>query len=544
MAFASIFVPNFMVEAVLRPEPGLRAHVLALVECAASTRSVIGLNDAAAKAGITLGMTKSQAQQFGEIEIRERSRTQEKIAHAALMDLGWSVSPRIEDTAADTIVLDLAGLGFLLGSEEEIARQLAEGAARLGLIAQIAIASTPDAALLASRAFAGITVIPRGEESAVIGKVPVIALSPSAEILETLERWGVRTCAALAALPVLQLSERLGQEGVRLQELARARSARPIVLAQPAIYFEETMELEDAVDELEPLAFLLGRLLNQLCARLAERSLAAGGIRVRFELAPSKVDIPLRNDSPRSGQAPTVYERTFCLAVPMADSKRLLKLLILNLESDPPSAPILKISLTADAARPRVSQEGLFCPLSPDPEKLEITIARLAKLVGAENVGSPELLDTHRPEGFRMRQFVPNRDSADARSPVRRPTGGRDPATPEIGKNSGKKTLRPAFRVFRPPLPAKVEIRQGCPAWVTSSGIRGRVVAASGPWRGSGDWWSEDAWQCDEWDLEIQSPSHSMSPQQIANPGGKGTGVYRLFYDSTRQEWFVRGEYD
>ena len=216
----------------------------------------------------------------------------------------------------------------------------------------------------------------------------------------------MRTCAALAALPVLQLSERLGQEGVRLQELARARSARPIVLAQPAIYFEETMELEDAVDELEPLAFLLGRLLDPLCARLAERSLAAGGIRVRFELAPSKVDIPLRDDSPRSDQAPTIYERTFCLAVPMADSKRLLKLLILNLESDPPSAPILKISLTADAARPRVSQEGLFCPLSPDPEKLEITIARLAKLVGAENVGSPELLDTHRPEGFRMRQFV------------------------------------------------------------------------------------------------------------------------------------------
>jgi protein ImuB len=542
MAFASIFVPNFMVEAVLRPEPGLRDHALALVECSASTRSVIGLNDAAAKAGITLGMTKSQAQQFGEIEVRERSRAQEKIAHAALMDLGWSVSPRIEDTAADTIVLDLAGLGFLLGSEEQIARRLAEGAARLGLMAQIAIASTPDAALLASRAFAGITVIPRGEEPAVIGKVPVIALSPSAEILETLERWGVRTCAALAALPVLQLSERLGQEGVRLQELARARSVRPIVLAQPAIYFEETLELEDAVDELEPLAFLLGRLLNQLCARLAERSLAAGGIRVRFELAPSKVDIPLRNDNPRSGQAPAVYERTFCLAVPMADSKRLLKLLILNLESDAPSAPILKISLTADAARPRVSQEGLFCSLSPDPEKLEITIARLAKLVGAENVGSPELLDTHRPEGFRMRQFVPN--SADARPPVRRPPGGKVPAATETGENSGKKTLRPAFRVFRPPLPAKVEIREGCPAWVTSSGIRGRVVAASGPWRGSGDWWSEDAWQCDEWDLEIQAPSHSRSPQQIASPGAKGTGVYRLFYDPTRQEWFVRGEYD
>ena len=110
-----------MVQAVVRSEPGLRDRALALVEGAASIRTVIGLNEAAAKAGVKLGMTKSQAQQFGEIEVRERSRTQEKIAHAALLDLGWSVSPRIEDTAADTIVLDLAGLASLFGSEEKIA---------------------------------------------------------------------------------------------------------------------------------------------------------------------------------------------------------------------------------------------------------------------------------------------------------------------------------------------------------------------------------------------------------------------------------------
>src|SRR5208283_1922343 len=109
MAFASIFVPNFMVQAVVRSEPALRDGALALVDGSASIRTVIGLNEAASKAGVKLAMTKSQAQQFGEIEVRERSRTQEKIAHAALLFLGWSVPPRVEDTAADTIVLDLAG---------------------------------------------------------------------------------------------------------------------------------------------------------------------------------------------------------------------------------------------------------------------------------------------------------------------------------------------------------------------------------------------------------------------------------------------------
>ena len=576
-----------MVQAVVRSEPGLRDRALALVDGTSSIQTVIGLNEAAAKAGVKLAMTKSQAQQFGEIEVRHRSRTQEKIAHAALLDLGWSISPRVEDTAADTIVLDLAGLAGLFGSEESIAGKLAEGATRLGFTTQIATASNLDAAILASRAFAGITVIPAGEESIRIGKVPASALSPSPEVRETLERWGVHTCAAFAALPVLQLSERLGHEGVRLHEWARARSTRAMLLAQPAIYFEEAMELEHAVAEIEPLAFLLGRLLGQLCARLAERSLAAGVVRMRFELEPSsEKEFRLLEDISRPEPAPNIYERTLNLALPLSDSTTLLKLLILHLQADVPSAPVLKIILAVEAARPRVSQGELFSPISPDPEKVELTLARLAKLVGAANLGSPELLDTHRPEGFRMLRFVPNPGGADIRHRMRRSPAGAVPiadvapgfspacadlkvgATSKLGqhppaqKDAPRKEAAPnsiangckmAFRVFRPALAARVEVRQGCPARVAFPGIRGRVVAASGPWRGSGDWWSEDAWQSDEWDIEIHfdAPSPSRLPEQIQNTGVQGglqrgvyRGVYRLFYDLTRQEWFVRGAYD
>ena len=546
MAFASIFVPNFVVQAVVRSEPDLRRRALALIEGAASIRIVIGVNEAAAKAGIRLGMTKSQAQQFGEIELRERSRMQERIAHAALLDLGWSVSPRIEDTAADTIALDIAGLASLLGSEENIARQLAQGATQLGLTAQIATAANLDAAILASRAFAGITIIPANKEYAAIGKVPVIALTPSMEILETLERWGVHTCAALTALPVVQLSQRLGQDGVRLHELARARSVRSMVLAQPAIYFEEALELEDAVAEIEPLSFLLGRLLNALCARLGARSLAASAILVKFELDPSIiVDIPKIPDSPPN--SPNIYERTFCLPVPMSDPRMLLKLLILNIESDAPSAPVVKIFLSAEASRPRVSQGGLFCPISPDPEKVELTVARLAKIVGAANVGSPELLDTHRPEGFRMRRFAPQHGSANMRRAAKGSSRDMRPAAAEKVKD--EKHCQTALRIFRPALPATVEVQKGCPTWIAFPGVRGQVVAASGPWRSSGDWWSEDPWQNDEWDIEIQSNagSNSRSLDQNTNAGAKASparGIYRVFYDPARKKWFVRGEYD
>src|SRR5580700_6321366 len=120
MAFASIYVPEFPVQAVVRAEPVLRGRAIALVDGIAPLWSVVAANEAAVRAGITLGMARAQAQQFSGVEIRQRSRGQEESAHTALLDLGWSVSPRLEETAPDTITLDLAGLHSLFGSEEEI----------------------------------------------------------------------------------------------------------------------------------------------------------------------------------------------------------------------------------------------------------------------------------------------------------------------------------------------------------------------------------------------------------------------------------------
>ena len=165
-------------------------------------------------AGIELGMGGSQAKQFCKVEVRHRSPEQENAAHAALLDVGWSVSPRIEDTAPDTMVLDIAGLTSLFKSLENIAVLLAERSCRVGLRPHIAVASNIEAAIHAARGFAGITLIPPGEEPERLSSLPVEVLLPSTEILETLHRWGIRTCGALAALPVLQLSERLGPEGV------------------------------------------------------------------------------------------------------------------------------------------------------------------------------------------------------------------------------------------------------------------------------------------------------------------------------------------
>ena len=555
MGFACVYIPDFLVQAVVRSQPSLgeRAqakNALALISGAPPLWSVVAANPAAFEAGIQLGMTKAQVAQFGTVQICMRSEAQEQAAHAALLDAAWSVSPRVEDTALDTVVLDLEGLSALFGSDENIARELARRVAAIDLAARVAVAANMEVAIHAARGFPGITIIPEGEERRRLGALRVGVLTTEAETLDILERWGVETLQALAALPVLQLSERLGQEGVRLSELARGIRQRALVLAKASSIFAEEMELDDAVEELEPLSFLLGRLLDQLCARLEARALAVRTVRVRFELQPSfEKDFQTLQEDLRKKPEVKQYEKVLTLPVPMRNAKTLLKLLRLQLQGDPPAAPIQKIYMTADAAAPRVAQNGLFVPCGPDPEKLEVTIARLGKLVGEGNLGCAELLDSHRPESFRMSRFV-------VASEQNKRCGNGEP---NVKENSEPRGVVTGLRVVRPAQTVRVELLNGQPIRVYLRGMRGEVIAASGPWRSSGDWWQEDAWQQEEWDLEIEfsasstvgaqhrcAPSrqnpNSLDPQQFSSCPQRG--LYRIYYDALRQGWFVRGEYD
>ena len=552
MGFACVYIPDFLVQAVVRGQRALGDGALALLGGAPPLWSVVAANPVAFAAGIQLGMAKAQVAQFSNVQICMRSETQEKSAHVALLDAAWSVSPRIEDSAPDTVVLDLEGLSGLFGSDENIARELKQRVAAIGLASRVAVAANMEVAILAARGFSGITIIPAGEEHRRLGALPVGVLATEAETLEILDRWGVETLQALAALPVLQLSERLGQEGVRLSELARGVRQRSLVLAQASTSFAEEMELDDAVEELEPLSFLLGRLLDQLCARLEARALAVRAVRIRFELQPSfENDFQTLKEDVRKKPEVKHFDKLLTLPVPMRNAKTLLKLLRLQLQGDPPAAPIQKICMTADAAAPRVAQNGLFVPCGPDPEKLEVTIARLGKLVGEGNVGCAELLDSHRPDSFRMARFAVASEQSQRR-------GKSEPRVKEKSEARGTVT---GLRVVRPAQAVRVEMRDEQPARIYLRGMRGEVVAASGPWRSSGEWWQEDAWHQDEWDLEIEfCPSSIVAAQHAATAplqqksdrsqsnkqsgASLQCGLYRIYYDALRQEWFLRGVYD
>jgi len=510
MPFACIFVPDFPVEAILRAEPELRSQAVAVLEGKPPLQTILARNEKARRAGVLPGMTKLQVEGCAEIALRERSELQESAAHQALLDCAQSFSPRVEDVASDTLLLDLSGLGALFGTLPNIAREIFHRASTMGQEINVAVAFTLEAALLAAHGFSGVTVVPEGKESEVLGGLPVAVLfanetdsADSEELLQTFSRWGIRKFRDLIALPAASLSERLGQRGLELQRKASGLGQRTLVPSDPPLIFEEAMELEFPLVLLEPLAFRLNRMLDQLCARLKMRALAAQEL---------SLELTLENGRPESDAA-SCFQRTIHLPVPLVDVNIFLKFLQLDLKAHPPGAPIVKVDLRIEPAKPRPAQNGLFLPASPEPEKLELTLAKIAEVVGEGRVGSPQLLDTHRPQAFEMRRFTP--------------------LAPQHGDSHTPKDLVTAVRIFRPPLAVTVTYKDGRASYISSkrqNQIAGEILWAAGPWRSSGDWWEQDSWVRDEWDIALQEKS--------------GIALYRLVHDLVCGQWLLEGSYD
>ena len=415
---------------------------------------------------------------------------------ARLVECAQAFSPVVEQAQPDIAVLDASGLDRIYGPPHEVAAAISARAREMGFTANIALASHPDTAICAARGFSGISIVPHGDEAKFLESLPVHLLGLDEQMSETFDRWGIRTFRDLAVLPTIGIAGRLGPEGVRLQALARGECERPLVAIEAPLRFAEELQLDDPVELLEPLLFVLGRLLNDLCRRLAGRGLAANELRLRLAL-----------------EDKSEHQRTLRFPVPMCDPRTFLKLLQLDLGRHPPAAPVLKVGITAEHSKPRTAPEGLFIPQAPEPEKLELTLARVTALVGEKNVGSPELQDSHRPDAFQIHRFAPP------------PSHGRGSAS--VTANGDRERAVAAYRRYRPPKEAQVQTENERPIFVHSADIRGKIISCAGPWRTSGDWWTLDPWNRDEWDIALHTGA-----------------LYRIYYDHVTGRWFVEGSFD
>ena len=413
----------------------------------------------------------------------------------ALLALASSFSPLVEDTAPGVVVFSIVGLSKLIGTVDQIASAIARTGADARIQANLAIAADPDAAVIAARHKKGLTVIPPGREADRLGGLPLHVLGDfiadgDLRILDTLDRWGIKTLGELAALPELGFIARFGELGERLLRLARGETQRALRVRQAPENYERRVELEHPLVLLEPLLFVLSSLLHELMEALERQGLATNRVTLGLRLVKR-----------------AEHKRTLEFPVPVRGAQVLLKQLQFDLEAHPPQAAILGVQLHLNPVEPRALQHGLFVPQAPAPEKLSLTLARLTALVGEGNAGSPELLDTHRPDAFRMLPFSPETQNVDKK--LRLETSA----------------FRFAFRYSRPAPHADVRLQAERPVAVKFQTEMQKVLASAGPWKASGDWWTDSPWNREEWDIELSDG-----------------GLYRVY--RTSREWFLEGVYD
>jgi protein ImuB len=321
------------------------------------------------------------------------------------------------------------------------------------------------------------------------------------QLLDTLRRWGVKTLGQLAALPPVEVYERLGGHGVLWQRLARGEESGLLVPWVPEEPFAGTLELEWPIEGLEPLSFVLARLLEPLAERLERADRGAAILHTHLRLVDK-----------------TTYARTLQLPAPMRDPKTLRTLLLLDLESNPPSTGIDRVRVLVEPTPARITQWALFERAQPSPEQVTTLLARLTALMGDGHVGSPALVDAWKPGAFVMTPFA----TQDAPSP------------PSASTLMPRQTMHTALRRFRLPVPARVQLKDERPVRVMTDrrGVAsGAVVQSAGPWRTSGEWWNDGeanrTWDRDEWDVSLAD----------------GT-LYRVFVERETGHWFLEGVVD
>jgi protein ImuB len=491
------------------------------------------------------------------------------VAASTLVELARDFSPRFECHRDDLVSIDIRGLDRLVGDPHAIGGELRRSAAARGLRLQVAIASTRTASMVLAHTRPGLTVVERGHEAEVLASIPIGILekvyddgtqssqknlnqnNSACSAVSALKRWGVKTLGELAALPAAELAARLGPHGLVWQAMARGQDIRPLVPTLPEERFESSTELEWPIEGLEPLSFVLTRLLEPLSTRLERRDRGVAALHVGFDLVVTH-DVQRTGGAGRAGGAggaggeesltyladpahppypAHTYTRTLELPAPLRDVRTLRTLILLDLESHPPPAAIERVTVVIDPTPGRVLQHTLFTRAHPTPEQLSTLIARLTALMGQDRIGRPAVVDSYRPGAFGMMPFAIEHDRGRGGSGGRRgepslcPSASSTSSVSSAAASSASSaSLISSLRRCRYPVPARVAVAGGRPVAVTTDRrgfAGGRVQVCTGPWRTSGEWW-EHAWNRDEWDVSLSDGA-----------------VYRIFRDRVTDGWFI-----
>jgi protein ImuB len=469
--YACLYIKEFPAQALLRLKPELRDKPCVVMDGEPPLETVCALNTKARLIGLSHGMSRVEVETFVTPIILSRSIQCEKSTKAVLLEYAAAFSPLVEDRSDETAficVIDIAGTQSLFGAPEMVGRSIRQRLATLGISGRVAISHNLHVSVVLAKGLRGSTlqVVQSGREADALAKLPIETLDLNEDQAQTLTHWGIHTLGMLAALPEKELISRMGQESKRLRQLASGTLPHLFQPVEVPFVLEERTELDFPLEDLESLLFGMAVMLEQLILRAKARIVALASVTVTLYL-----------------DGGGVHSRAVRPAQPTNDKHLWLKLLHLDLEAHPPDAAILTVLLQAEQGNTSKVQLGLFSPQLPEAGRLDVTLARIAALVGDGNVGQAVLDDNHSPESFHVGSFQVN-------------TGVSEPIHSK---------QHACIRQLRPPLSLSVLLEAGRPSSFFFRNQRCVVARAYGPWLKGGEWWNERIWGQEQWDLVVNT---------------------------------------
>ncbi len=382
------------------------------------------------------------------------------------------------------ILFDVSGLENRIGTPTQIARSIKLEMDARGIDGALVVAANARTAELYARSREGVTVVAEDEHL----PLPLEALGMDGDTLKVFHALGLESTADLKAIPENELIARYGSEFRATLDLIDQNGLHILTpnLKEHRITWDHG--LDNAVEDFEQLIFILSHGLGKVLEETQH-----------FGFSSEQLDISLSLDDK------TMANYSIKLSFPTCDRNFWLKLINLRIGNNPPPAAISAIRLVCHFARPRAIERGLFAATRPEPESLLLTVDKIKKIVGNENVGVPVLVDQRLPESFDL-----------------------DASQLPLGRErTDERNIRPvvALTHFNPPLLATITIKDGRLTYLRTQHFGGPVTEYGGAWMQSSQWWTRGFWQQMEWDVEVD-----------------GKRIYRLA--RTADGWFVTGGYD
>jgi len=402
----------------------------------------------------------------------------------ALLSIAYSFAYRVE-MLTDGVLFDVSGLEKLVGNTNAIARGILKKLQEHGISGNVGVAASIDAALVIARENTGLNHTAATDEK--FHQLPLRNLEIEGDALGVFESLGISHVEELQQVPVDELIARYGRDFRDVIDVINQSAKRQLTPNIKEKNVGWSYELDQPVDDFGQLIFILNRALDELLDDISTRAMSTEQIDIRFRL---------EKKAEKSYKIKTSF--------PTLDRSFWLKLINLRISVDPPPAEIVSINVIANFTKPRPTQAGLYAASRPQPESLLLTVGKIKKLIGDENVGVPVMLEKRLEHPFAL--------DADK--------------LPAGRENKDLKLVPPvvAFAYYDPPIPAEIFVRNRQLIYLRTPEFAGRVLAYSGVWKSNSVWWGK-SWRVHEWHVEVEN-----------------AGIYRL--QKKGEDWFVAGEFD